>query len=77
MHEKSVVVFFASFFRNISKTAVTILIKKIKRNHGFLVYKKALMNEHRKNYIYEILIILSKCLLVRFSTLPNFVYAML
>ena len=46
VHEKSV------FFRNISKTAETILIKKIGRNHGISVYKKALINEHRKNYIF-------------------------
>ena len=54
MHEKRVVVFFfASFFRNISKTAQTILIKKIGRNHGILVDKKALLSEHRKNYIFR------------------------
>ena len=46
-------VFFASFFRNISKTAETILIKKIERNHGISVYKKALISEHRKNYIFR------------------------
>ena len=45
------VFFFPSFFRNISKTAETILIKKIGRNHGISVYKKALISEHRKNYI--------------------------
>ena len=49
VHEKSGV--FASFFRNISKTAQSILIKKIGRNHGISVYKKAPINEHRKNYI--------------------------
>ena len=32
---------FASFFRNILKTAENILIKKIGRNHGILVYKKS------------------------------------
>ena len=47
------VAFFASFFPNISKTAKTILIKKIGRNHGISVYKKALINEHRKNYIFR------------------------
>ena len=50
VHEKSV--FFPSFFRNISKTAETILIKKIERNHGISVYKKALISEDRKNYIF-------------------------
>ena len=42
--------FFAYFFRNISKTAEIILIKKIRRNHGISVYKKALISEHQKNY---------------------------
>ena len=32
------VVFFASFFQIISKTIETILMKKIERNHGVLVY---------------------------------------
>ena len=48
--------FFASFFRNISKTAETILIKKIGRNHiyiGISLYKKALISELRKNYIFR------------------------
>ena len=45
--------FFASFFRNISKTAETILIKQIGRNHSTSVYKKALVSEHRKNYIFR------------------------
>ena len=45
MHE-----FFVSFFRKISKMAEIILIKKIERKDGALGYKKALMNEHRKNY---------------------------
>ena len=44
--------FFPSFFRNISKTTETILIKKIGQNHGISVYKKAL-SEHRKNYIFR------------------------
>ena len=52
VHEKSVD-FFASFFRNTSKTAETILIKKIGRIHGFSVYKKALISEHEKNYIFR------------------------
>ena len=41
--------FFTSFFRNISKTAETILNKKIGRNHGGSVYIKAIISEHRKN----------------------------
>ena len=45
--------FFFAFFRNISKTAETILIKKIGRNHGSSVYKKAQIKEHRKNYIFR------------------------
>ena len=45
--------FFPSFFRNISKTAETILIKKIGRNHGISVYKKALISKHQKNYIFR------------------------
>ena len=45
--------FFASFFRNISKTAENILINKIGRNHGISVYKKALISKHRKNYIFR------------------------
>ena len=51
VHEKSD--FFASFFRNISKTAETILIEKIGRNNGIAVYKKALISEHRKNFIFR------------------------
>ena len=47
------VFFVASFFRNISKTAETILIKKIGRNPGISVYKKALISKHRKNYIFR------------------------
>ena len=59
------VVFLVLFFsRNISKTAETILIKKIGRNQGISVYKKALISEHRKIIFFEILIILAKCLLV-------------
>ena len=49
--EKSVV--FSSFFRIISKTAQTILIKKIRRNHSISFFKKALISEHRKNYIFR------------------------
>ena len=30
-----------------------ILIKKIDRTHGSLVYKKALISEHRKTYIFR------------------------
>ena len=62
VHEKSVV-----FFRNISKTAEPILIKKIGRNHGISAYKKALISEHRKNYIFQdnnCFVKMSVCLLV-------------
>ena len=45
--------FFPSFFQNISKTAENILIKNIGQNHGISVYKKALISEHRKNYIFR------------------------
>ena len=47
------VFFFASFFRNISKTAETILIKKIGRNHSISLYKKSLKSEHQKNHIFR------------------------
>ena len=45
--------FFASFFRNIPKTAETILI--IGRNHGVSVYKKSLIIKYPKkiNYIFR------------------------
>ena len=43
----------ASFFWNISKTAKTILIKKIRRNHGISLYKKALISDNRKTYIFR------------------------
>ena len=33
--------------------AETILIKKIGQNHGIPVYKKDLVREHRKNYIFR------------------------
>ena len=67
-------VVFPSFFRNVSKTAETILIKKIGRNHGISIYKKALISEHRKNYIFRdnnCCVKMSVCLLV--CTLPIFV----
>ena len=51
VREKSV--FFPYFFRNISKTVETMLIKKIGRNHDISVYKKAPISEHRKNYIFR------------------------
>ena len=73
MHEKSGG-FFASFFQNISKTAETILIKKIGRNHGNSVHKKALISEHKKNYIFRDInyfVKMSVSLLV--CTLPIFV----
>ena len=71
MHEKSG--FFASFFRNISKTAETIWIKIIGRNPGISVYKKSLISKHRKNYIFldnNCFVKMSDSLLV--CTLPNF-----
>ena len=62
-------VFFASFFRNISKTAKTFFDKKNEQNHGVFVYKKALVSEYRKNYI--------NCFVkMSVSTSPNFVYAL-
>ena len=64
VHEKSVFFFFASFFRNILKNGWNILIKKIRRNHGISVYKKALVSEHRKIIFFEIITVLSKCRLV-------------
>ena len=42
-------------FRIISKTVETILIKKIDCNHGVSVYKKTLISEHRKNYIFRVI----------------------
>ena len=48
VHKKSVF-----FFQNISKTAETILIKKIGRKHGISVYKKSLISENRKIYIFR------------------------
>ena len=69
--------FFASIFQNISKTAESILIKKIERNHSLLVYKNALTNEHRKN---DILRDINDFVKVSVSTLvsmlSNFVYAL-
>ena len=75
MHEKSG--FFVSIFRNISKTAETIFIKIIGRNHGISVYKKALISEHRKNSIFRdnnCFVKMSVSQLV--STLPIFVDAL-
>ena len=69
LYEKSVV-FFASFFRNIYKTAEPNLIKKNERDHGCLIYKKALMSKHRKNYILRDINYFVK---MSVSTLPNFV----
>ena len=73
--------FFPSFFRNILKTAETILIKKIGRNHGISVYKKAIINEHRKIYIFRdnnCFVKMSHGLLVSLlvRTLPIFVDAL-
>ena len=50
VHEKSVVFFFGSFFRNISKTAETILIKKLGETMAFRSTKKTLISEDGKNY---------------------------
>ena len=33
--------------------AEAIFIKKNRQNHGILVYKKVLISEHRKNYIFR------------------------
>ena len=70
--------FFASFFRNISKTAETIFLKnKFERNYGVLLYKKAIITEHRKN---EILLLIDINDFVKTnlltSTLLNFLYAL-
>ena len=57
--------------------AETILVKKIGRNHGISVYKKALIIEHRKNYIFRdnnCFVKMSVSLLVR--TLPIFMDAL-
>ena len=59
--------FFASLFRNNSKTAETILIKKIGRNYGVLVYKKAQIREHQKNHIFRDINCFVK---MSFNTLP-------
>ena len=67
-------VFFASFFfRNISKTAKTILLKKIERNYRILVYKKTLMSEHQKIYILRDI---NDFINTSVSMLSNFVYAL-
>ena len=49
--------------------AERILIKKIGRKHRISVYKKALIGEHRKNYICRGINYLVK---MAVSTLPNF-----
>ena len=54
--------------------AKTILIKKkIERNYGVLVYKKALMSKYRKNYI---LWDINYFVKMSFSTLRHFEYAL-
>ena len=47
--------FFTSFFSKYLKSGWDYFDKKKKigRNHGLLVYKKALISEHRKNYIFR------------------------
>ena len=65
-------VFFASFFRNISKTAQNILIKKIGQNHGIMVYKKPRISEHRKTYIFrDINYFVRQCALLNFCGRSN------
>ena len=49
--------FFGIFFRNISKTAETILIKKMGRNHGISVSKKTLKMNIEKIIFFEIIIV--------------------
>ena len=67
MHEKSVFFFFYSFFRNTPKTAETVYFDK--KNWVKPWMAKALISEHRKNYIFRdnIIAVLSKCLLVSYS----------
>ena len=50
MHEKSGV-FCLFVFSEYRKNGWNFLIKKIEQNYCVLVYKKALMSEHQKNYI--------------------------
>ena len=53
------------------------MIKKIKRNHGVLVYIKSLMSEHRKNYILrDINYYVKMSVSTLVSSLPNFMYAL-
>ena len=49
------------------------MIKKIGRNYGISVYKKALMSEHRKNCIFRNI---NYFVNVSVITLPNLVFAL-
>ena len=74
---KKVLFFFASFFRNISKTAETILVKKNWAKPWHFGPQKSLISEHQKNYIFRdnnYFVKMSASLLVR--TLPIFVDAL-
>ena len=45
--------FFPSFFSKYLKNGSNYFNKKIDQNHGISVYKKGLISEHRKNYIFR------------------------
>ena len=48
------VLFFLVLFFEISKKRLKLYFdKKIGRNHGISIYKKALISEHQKNYIFR------------------------
>ena len=51
VHEKSS--FLLRFFEISQKRLKLFWSKKIGRNHGISVYKKTLISEHRKNYIFR------------------------
>ena len=58
----------------------TILIKKIGRNHRISVYKKALISEHQKHYIFRdnncfVIMSVSTLVCALVSALPIFVDA--
>ena len=63
------VVFLLLFFEISQKTAETILMKKIERNHGTSVYKKVLISEYRRNYFFRDITVFSRCLLVSQSVI--------
>ena len=64
---------FCLVFFEISQKRLKLLKKKIERNHCILLYKKAQMIEHRKNYILRDI---GDFVKMSISTLPNFVYAL-